>query len=1186
MQLLHLRIKNLNSLKGEHHIDFVNGPLGATGLFAITGPTGAGKSTILDAITLALYNQTPRSGSVSKNDIARLGSIITRNTEEAWAQLDYRTKGVTYRSHWGISVNRNGNLRDYSLVLSRQEPDETFVALDVKRNEVPRHNAQLIGLNFDQFLRSILLSQGDFARFLKSNANERGELLEKITGTEIYREIGKTCFERQKAENDVLRQLQLQLEGIELLPEEQVLLLEKELLEIDGSTKDQRQHIDELRNQQRLMEEYTQVKNDVGLTEEKLMAVKQQKEAFEPDQKRLQQHLKVLPLKADIVAIQGQRNLLQDKRKEFKTNEEQLAAYTHEQSTLNEEKADLSQLIEQHKVREEELRPIIKQVRLLDEAIRLENSSLLRLKKTADEEGKLIDSLHKELKEQDAKLEQLEVTQKELHTFIDSNKQLERLAEQLPLIKQTSEVVLSLQKVAESKQQELEPSPTKQQLESVRHVAEKKEILSKAIEQSQAFIVDKKQLLGSQLNDKEQLYETLKIVQQKDRALEKALELEKSREEMKKEQQDLSVTLDKASKELLMNENKLQVIDKAQLINIKHIEELKARRERELLEAKYDEARKRLKPEEACPLCGSLEHPYVEHYTVNSNETETKLAKRNEEQLNLKNEEKQLIAEVSRLKSSIIAYKQQIEQVGLKAAEYSRTIEGLVKDMEIKLSTISQKTIQEEKEHLTKQLIEVEQTIRLVEQFNTAVSRSKDFQNLLEQLENFSSEQFKLDQFLKQYNIDDRQVSSNQLIQLLEQKLQRYQSKHEALQANEKQLLQLKVSRDEKGAQLKKTMGRFAELDKELEMAEKAVKTKHAERDNLFGKRLPDEAEQELKQQAEQVANRSNELNVRLKENSTLIATLTKRQEVLGAQVQTDEQRLMSDSNALLKRLEAHNLASIDAALNSLLAEQEVQQLESRQKEITATENRLEHLLKDHKARLSKLEEKARELPGKEVIVEALRAKELLLNEALGKAGALSERVKADKSNKAKHKEKALLIEKQEQVVNRWNDLTLLIGDATGNKFARFAQELTLKQVLQLANQHLGTLSDRYKVKYIKNDNLDDLFVVDLYHGNAERSVKTLSGGESFLVSLALALGLSDLAGQNTVIGSLFIDEGFGTLDQNTLDLALSALERLQLETNRTIGIISHVPALKERVTTQIELQKDAAGYSTFMVRS
>jgi len=200
--------------------------------------------------------------------------------------------------------------------------------------------------------------------------------------------------------------------------------------------------------------------------------------------------------------------------------------------------------------------------------------------------------------------------------------------------------------------------------------------------------------------------------------------------------------------------------------------------------------------------------------------------------------------------------------------------------------------------------------------------------------------------------------------------------------------------------------------------------------------------------------------------------------------------------------------------------------------------------------------------------------------------GIITERLHRDQENTRKLADKIKGKEQQEMEYHRWKQLSDLIGDATGNTFSKFAQELTLQQVMRLANEHLKRLSDRYLIKHVKQENMDELFIVDTYHGNAERSVKTLSGGESFLVSLSLALGLSDLAGKNTLIGSLFIDEGFGTLDQNTLDVALSSLEKLQNETNRTIGIISHVPALKERVTTQIELVKDASGYSTLVIRS
>ena len=148
-----------------------------------------------------------------------------------------------------------------------------------------------------------------------------------------------------------------------------------------------------------------------------------------------------------------------------------------------------------------------------------------------------------------------------------------------------------------------------------------------------------------------------------------------------------------------------------------------------------------------------------------------------------------------------------------------------------------------------------------------------------------------------------------------------------------------------------------------------------------------------------------------------------------------------------------------------------------------------------------------------------------------------------------------------------------------GKKFRVFAQGLTLKRLVQLANRHLKKLNARYFIEKRHDEDLQ-LDIVDLYQANTKRSMSTLSGGESFLVSLALALGLSDLAGKNTQIESLFIDEGFGTLDEKTLDIAIETLENLQAK-GKTIGVISHVRALKERISTQIQVIKKGGGMST-----
>ena len=185
MKILRLRLKNIHSLKGEMLIDFTLEPLASAGLFAITGVTGAGKSTILDVITLALFNKIPRftAGStrtISKNDIEGFGSVVTHHCDDAYAEIEYQTGDNQYRSTWSIKKNRNFN--DYEM---RIVDLSTNAILDLKKSEVPDKNEALLGLTYDQFIKAVVLSQGDFARLLKSNDTDRAKLLEDITGSQI-----------------------------------------------------------------------------------------------------------------------------------------------------------------------------------------------------------------------------------------------------------------------------------------------------------------------------------------------------------------------------------------------------------------------------------------------------------------------------------------------------------------------------------------------------------------------------------------------------------------------------------------------------------------------------------------------------------------------------------------------------------------------------------------------------------------------------------------------------------------------------------------------------------------------------------------------------------------------------------------------------------------------------------------
>ena len=228
MKILSVRLQNLNSLKGEWKIDFTQPPFDQSNLFAITGPTGAGKSTILDAICLALYHQTPRLKLLSQSS----NELMTRHTSECLAEVEFQVRDQRYRAFWSQRRSRgavDGNLQAAKVELAKADGE----ILTDKSNEKLKLTEQITGLDFGRFTKSMLLAQGGFAAFLNAPANERAELLEELTGTEIYGQISMQVFEHNRQHKTALDLLQAKASGVVLLDLEQRQLLQQQLADVE-----------------------------------------------------------------------------------------------------------------------------------------------------------------------------------------------------------------------------------------------------------------------------------------------------------------------------------------------------------------------------------------------------------------------------------------------------------------------------------------------------------------------------------------------------------------------------------------------------------------------------------------------------------------------------------------------------------------------------------------------------------------------------------------------------------------------------------------------------------------------------------------------------------------------------------------------------------------------------------------
>jgi len=1190
MKILRLRFKNINSLKNEQILDFTISPLKDTGIFAITGATGAGKSSILDAITLALYNRTPRSGALTKNAIEAYGSIITKHTFDAFAEIDYEANGHKYRSKWEISRSKNGSLRDYHMEIADLKTNQL---LDTKRSEVPDKNAEIIGLSYEQFVKSILLSQGDFARFLKSTSAERGELLEKITGTFIYRQIGKAVFEKNKWAQQEVEKIENQLATIRLLQHDEIEVLVNQKSKLQQNIETLLVTIDNKGKYLQIRQIVEKLNADLLLLQGQFSATKHQYTEYQPQIEKLVLHENLMLIKSEIVSLNEFKTQL--------TNNLQIQTRSIQaKANLIEKKEKILILLADFKTKKIdfdkkvlELKPQIAQAKELDQTIGLLSQQIgdkdINLKKLAQK----IQFQKTEISNTDKQIEDSKKRIKQLELWLNENGLLADLQRDIATIEERINAQNRYVQITEKSLKEISNTLIINELKKAKTWTERQNILTANIHSIQINLRETQSKITYHTDSTEKLEVLRDELRNKYVDFQKFSELSTNYSVLNSDIEKITSNIAIINTELVQYQKDREKTEIEIEIVAKHISEAQIRYERQQLESKYADDRKKLHEGEACFLCGSVHHPYIQHYENKIDETKLFLKQKETLHTQLTNQLKNSDLAIAKLqteqKNSIQREKEielNMEQILQAFTKISDIYGNYININDLAEIKRTQNEIKSKGVTLNEQILWIKAAQNLTAEIKLLSQISENTSHLLQAQRLMNEAVDKYSKYLS--DADD----SAKILLTLNKKQKEFDSTKDSLAKLQNEMSTAKILMEEKQTALQLLQTEFADLQNSNSDLKSNLLDKENQRKMLLKGKSVDETENRISLEDKSLNTEISANENALSKNDSEIVAIENRLTELTYSIDNLNSRIDENEKNLTPKLSELHISNSTEALTHLLNEKEALQIAKNRNQLNESLLTLQQSISDkqtdlqhNQLNLSNFEsddapKTVAELRNE---INELQANQQTDNRNIGMIKAqLDENAKKVEQTQYLHQQADL----QRKEANRWATLDKLIGDAQGKRFSKFAQELTLLHLINQANKHLLNLNERYRIKKGDETVKDDLLVVDTYQGNNERSVRTLSGGESFLVSLALALGLSDLAGQNTRIESLFIDEGFGSLDQATLDMALTSLEKLQTESNRTIGIISHVESLKERIRTQIVLEKFSSGYSSLKVVS
>jgi exonuclease SbcC len=1091
MKILKLKFKNINSLSGEHEIDFTQSVFTNEGLFAITGKTGAGKSSILDAISLALYGKTPRV-EISGNENA----VMTRGEKDCYSEITFEVNGKVWKSNWKQERTRTGNLKP----VVRQISDSNNKIIADQLRACDTRIVEILGLTFDQFTKVILLAQGSFAAFLEADKNDKGALLEQITGTEIYGEISRRVFERSKAEKEKLDKVLFELEAIKILSEEEIKNLNDEIAAFENEKTQLDEELQKIEHAKKWLSDLDSLQKQIDETKRKLPELE----------------VKIITTKEAFDASENALKALKEEQKEL----EPLFKKVREFDIKISEKEKL-------------LHPILtaisdleKKLHELSQTLETQHSNLGKAEKLLEAKRKWA-TKHQKYEELISKYAAIE---NEYRQLISSFKEIENLNAE----------ITNFQKDLKSKEAALQQA-AKVFTEKEKDLAAKTQELETG-KTEYAAILDGKELslLQSEKENISGLYNQIKNLIQVEQAIAanqkeiedfagKIRQLDSFIQELSKKIETDKVTIDHLDRQINLLDENIKLTKTIQSL---------------------DELRQTLKDGEECPLCGALEHPFARGNVPQMGEKEIELA-------TLKRQWQEISKRVQQNEKNLATYNSDRDNaLKNKAKEEKYLSDNLEKQKEI-LAEIKS--------------IQADFTI-------------PDGENKIEELkEILSRKQAELKQITA---IIERAINcEKQLIRLRDREIPVLQREKEAAlkSKNEAETVQ-KLS--EQQLNDKQELAATAKDKYEKERASLLVKLQDYGVENMEGLKRCLDAWNENKKQTEELTN----LTTTLKSSIALNRKELENLEKLLTEKQNDKLSIETEKQLLLaQRKEIFGEKSVEEEEN--LLKRRIEAAEAARVKTEKEKNEANTEFEKNKAIVTDKENERAERQALRITAKSFEELQAEGETGKRKADELSQKIGANRQtllsnaeNRKASLDKLKEKERQQAISNKWAKLNELIGSGDGKKYRNFAQALTFEHLISLSNRQLQKMSDRYLLKRSGDStNPFELSVIDKFQNSEERTAQNLSGGEKFIVSLSLALGLANMAGKNMRIDTMFIDEGFGTLDSDYLDVALNALSNLQSE-GKIIGVISHLTELKERISTHIEVVPMGNGHSKIQI--